>query len=73
MDVETSPDADTPRPCGVALLVCMLDRSRDGVAQTILSLAAQMQSVAITADNVLLREACYRTIGECFTHLSTQV
>ena len=73
MDVETSPDADTPRPCGVALLVCMLDRSRDAVAQTILALAAQIQSAASTPENVLLREACYRAIGECFTHLSQQV
>ena len=23
MDMESSPDANTPRPCGVALLLCM--------------------------------------------------
>lgn len=73
MDVETSPDADTPRPCGVALLVCMLDRNKDTVAQSMLALAAQLQAAPPTPENVLIREACYRAIGEAYSHLSKQV
>jgi len=43
MDVESSPDADTPRPCGLALLICMLERSPDNVAGALIALAAKLQ------------------------------
>ena len=43
VDVETSPEADTPRPCGVALLECMLERAQAPVAAALLALAAQLQ------------------------------
>ena len=43
MDLETSPDADTPRPCGVALLECMLERAGKPVAAALLAMAAQLQ------------------------------
>ena len=42
-DVESSPDADTPRPCGLALLLCMLERGPDTVARALIALAAQLQ------------------------------
>ena len=42
-DVESSPDADTPRPCGLALLLCMLERGPDTVAHALIALAAQLQ------------------------------
>jgi hypothetical protein len=32
MDVESGPDADTPRPIGVGLLLCMLERGGEPVA-----------------------------------------
>lgn len=41
--METSPDADTPRPCGVALLECMLERAKGPVAAALLAMAAQLQ------------------------------
>lgn len=42
-DVESSPDADTPRPCGLALLICMLERNPDTVAAALVGLAAKLQ------------------------------
>ena len=42
-DVESSPDADTPRPCGLALLLCMLERGPDTTAHALIALAAQLQ------------------------------
>lgn len=43
MDVESGPDADTPRPIGVGLLLCMLERGGEDVVQALLSLAQRMQ------------------------------
>lgn len=43
MDVESSPDADTPRPIGVGLLLCMLERGGEPVAKALIALAAQLQ------------------------------
>ena len=65
MDVESSPDADTPRPCGVALLLCMLERGGEGVAAVMAQLAAQLQAQPPSPTNLLLREATYR----CGPHL----
>ncbi len=42
-DVESSPDADTPRPCGLALLICMLERGPDTVAAALVAFAAKLQ------------------------------
>ncbi len=33
MEVEGGPDADTPRPIGVGLLLCMLEHGGEGVAK----------------------------------------
>lgn len=43
MDVESGPDADTPRPVGVGLLLCMLERGGESVAQALLGLAGRLQ------------------------------
>ncbi|KAL4518028.1 hypothetical protein Ndes2526A_g01512 [Nannochloris sp. 'desiccata'] len=72
-DVETSPDAETPRPCGVALLECALERNEEAVATSLVGLASNLQSQQLTRESVLPREAVYRAIGECFTHLRTRV
>jgi hypothetical protein len=42
-DVESSPDADTPRPCGLALLLCMLERAPGAVAAALVALAGRLQ------------------------------
>lgn len=73
VDVETSPDADTPRPCGVALLECMMERNDEPVAAALLAMAAEHQAAALSPDNILLREGTYRAIGETFAHLRTKV
>ncbi len=71
--METSPDADTPRPCGVALLDCAMERSDEPVAGALLGMAGQLQSATLEAEGVLLREATYRAVGECFPRLRTKV
>jgi hypothetical protein len=43
MDVESGPDADTPRPVGVGLLLCMLERGGESVAQALIQLATELQ------------------------------
>ena len=73
VDAETSPDADSPRPCGVALLECMLERSESTVANSLISLASTMQNQPINTESLLLREAVYRAVGECFPHLRSKV
>jgi hypothetical protein len=45
-DVELSPDADTPRPCGLALLLCMLERGPQAVAAELVGLASKLQVCA---------------------------
>ena len=42
-DVESTPDADTPRPCGVALLLCLLSRGEGTVASTLIQIASSLQ------------------------------
>lgn len=41
--MESGPDADTPRPVGVGLLLCMLERGGEEVAQALVSLTAKLQ------------------------------
>lgn len=43
VDVESGPDADTPRPVGVGMLLCMLERGGGGVAQALIEMAARLQ------------------------------
>ena len=73
VDLETSPEAETPRPCGVALLECMLQRASETVADAIVHLAAKLQQEQWNAETLLLREATYRAVGECFSHLRPKV
>lgn len=42
-DVESSPDADTPRACGVALLLCLFERGGKRMSNALLALAARLQ------------------------------
>lgn len=60
MEVESGPDADTPRPIGVGLLLCMLEHGGEAVAVVLLGLASALQQRAATPDALLMREACYR-------------
>ncbi|KAG1678184.1 hypothetical protein FOA52_016121 [Chlamydomonas sp. UWO 241] len=74
MDVESGPDADTPRPIGVGLLLCMLERGGDDVVTALLMLASRMQAVSPpTQESVLVREACYRCIGEGYNHVQGSI
>ncbi|GLI59709.1 hypothetical protein VaNZ11_001566 [Volvox africanus] len=73
MEVESGPDADTPRPIGVGLLLCMLEHGGEGVAVVLLRLASALQQQQRTPDSVLMLEACYRCIGEGFNHVSSHV
>ena len=43
LDADTGPDADNPRACGVALLLCMLRKGSSHVAEAMLSYAAHLQ------------------------------
>ena len=43
MDVETDPDADTPRPCGLALLLCMVERDRAPAETALVGYATRLQ------------------------------
>lgn len=61
MEVECSPDADTPRPIGVGLLLCMLERGGEpvakvGVCVTRMSTAAATAAatLALVCDPVVL-------------------
>eukprot|EP00884_Botryococcus_braunii_P020366 jgi/Botrbrau1/7012/Bobra.0165s0041.1 len=63
-DIEASPDADTPRPYGIKLLLAMLDRGGNGIAALLLSNTAALMQQQQTLETVFLREACYRVIGE---------
>ena len=42
-DVETGPDADTPRPCGLALLLCMRDRGTENTEAALIGYASRLQ------------------------------
>lgn len=41
-DVESSPDADTPRPCGIKLLLAMLERGEDNIASPLLQITVTL-------------------------------
>lgn len=71
-DVESSPDADAPRAIGVSLLMCMLERGGEDVARALIGLAARLQQQS-ERGALLLREACYRCIGEGFPHVSPYI
>lgn len=43
MESESGPDADTPRPIGVGLLLCLLERGEEEAAQALIDLATQLQ------------------------------
>ncbi|KAK9845638.1 hypothetical protein WJX84_002303, partial [Apatococcus fuscideae] len=73
IDVELSPDADSPRPCGLALLLCMLERGDKDVSMALLGLAQQLQTQPASAQRDLAQEACYRAIGEGFMHSAEHV
>ncbi|WIA23852.1 hypothetical protein OEZ85_013510 [Tetradesmus obliquus] len=74
IEVESGPDADTPRPVGVGLLLCMLERGGEEVAQALINLTARLQAAGEgSPDMVLMREACYRCIGEGYSHVSNIV
>ena len=42
-ELEAAPDADTPRPVGVGLLLCMLERGGEGPGKALIDLAARLQ------------------------------
>ena len=50
MDAETGPDADAPRPCGLALLLCMMDRSKDTAESALVGYASRLQVRGILFD-----------------------
>ena len=54
MDVETGPDADTPRPCGLALLLCMIERGRTPAETALVGYATRLQvsSAQISPDQL---------------------
>ena len=43
LDADTGPDADNPRACGVALLLCMLRKGAGHVAEAMLSYVQHLQ------------------------------
>ena len=43
LDADTGPDADNPRACGVALLLCMLRKGSSHVAEAMLSYVSHLQ------------------------------
>ncbi|KAG2435256.1 hypothetical protein HXX76_007334 [Chlamydomonas incerta] len=73
MEVESGPDADTPRPIGVGLLLCMLEHGGEAVAVVLLGLASALQQRQPTPEALLMQEACYRCIGEGFNHVSSHI
>ncbi|DBA91518.1 TPA: hypothetical protein ACH3X1_003140 [Trebouxia sp. C0004] len=73
LDADTGPDADNPRACGVALLLCMLRKGSSHVAEAMLSYVAHLQNQAVSPSTLLLREACYRAVGEGFAHVSQHI
>ena len=41
-DVDTGPDADTPRSCGIALILVMMERGGGSVTQVVLELTQKL-------------------------------
>jgi hypothetical protein len=73
VDLETSLDADTPRPCGIALMEALLERNEPVVSEALLNLARSLQTQPLTVQTVLAKEAMYRTLGECYVHIRTRI
>ena len=75
LELESAPDADTPRPVGVGLLLCMLERGGEGPGRALIDLAARLQAQGDGAppESLLMREACYRAIGEGFPHVGALI
>ncbi|KAL3137525.1 hypothetical protein ABBQ38_004810 [Trebouxia sp. C0009 RCD-2024] len=73
LDADTGPDADNPRACGVALLLCMLRKGAGHVAEAMLSYVQHLQGQPVSPSNLLLREAAYRAVGEGFAHVHQHI
>ena len=43
LDADTGPDADNPRACGVALLLCMLRKGSSHMAEAMLAYVTYLQ------------------------------
>ena len=51
--MESGPDADTPRPCGLALLLCMRDRGPESTDAALIGYASRLQ-VSMTSSACLI-------------------
>ena len=62
-------EANSPRHCGGALLLTLMNRETDRVAQILLTLTqrAHQQHSPEDVDGILNREACYRSLEICHT------
>ena len=61
-------EADSPRHCGGALLLTLMNRETDRVAKTLLNLTQQvLQQGGEDVNGMLNREACYRSLELCHT------
>lgn len=59
-------DAESPRPCGHALFLCLAVRRPQVVSQVVLSYAQELQErQPVTQETWVLRDACYHAIGSC--------
>jgi len=59
-------EADSPRRCGGALLLTLMNRETDRVAKTLLNLTQQvLQQGGEDVNGMLNREACYRSLELC--------
>lgn len=59
LDADTGPDADNPRACGVALLLCMLRKGAGHVAEAMLAYVSHLQvclQLAPQYEHVLKRQ-----------------
>jgi hypothetical protein len=55
-DVESSPDADTPRPVGIKLLLAMLERGEDPIAALLLEITVRL----------MVRHFFFPRLSSCF-------
>jgi len=61
-------EADSPRHCGGALLLTLMNRETDRVSTTLLNLTQQvLQQGGENVNGMLNREACYRSLELCHT------
>jgi hypothetical protein len=67
-------EAESPRPCGHALLLCMAVRQPEVVCNVVLSYAEELQQQQPpTTDTWVLRDACYHAIGACAARLRGKI